>query len=53
LICALKSKTGSVVEKCFASSQATAAAQKAAFETFLNVEGRQDRSAQLLALMID
>ena len=39
-ICALKSKASSVVEKCFASSQATAAAQKVAFETFLNVEGR-------------
>lgn len=27
--------------------------QKSAFENFLNLEGRQDRSAQLLALMID
>ena len=52
-ICLLKDKTTSVIEKCFGSSQAITAAQKSAFEVFLNVEGRQDRSAQLLALMID
>ena len=52
-VCSLKDKTCLVVEKSFSSSQAVTAALKAAFESFLNVDGRQDRSAQLLALMID
>lgn len=52
-ICDLKEKTNLITSKCFSNNQAVLAAQKNAFEVFLNVEGRQDRSAQLLALMID
>jgi hypothetical protein len=52
-VCELKEKTNKIVSKCFGNSQAVLAAQKSAFEIFLNVEGRQDRSAQLLSLMID
>jgi len=45
--------TNRVNRECFIDSQAISSAQKQAFEAFLNVEGRKDRSAQLLALQID